>query len=188
MNIFKKIAIIAPLATICGISYASNPVMVSIDGAPAVQLSSNPITDTFTGEATLSAGLCQIDCDFSATGTVTDNGTNMLGLEITDLESSGGLFGICSLVEFDYLPLISTAPHSSIVAGPPMTVPFTVGLVRVESPCGNCEGYVNAQYSNANDGSFSFTGTLSTLPPTSCSVSTTVALTSENNHTYEMSH
>lgn len=165
----------------CGLSHAA-PVYTTVDGGTAIPLAGNDITDTFRGPASLSAGICSLNCTLTAGGKVSAVGSD-LQLDITSANSTGSLF-LCSLVSFSGFPWSGTLPATALptAAGSGADIKFSVGTVKVDSPCGKCEGTVDVTFNQNPSGLsyFAFDG----MDGTNCTVSG--QLTSINNIDYDI--
>ena len=164
----------------CGLSHAA-PVY-TVNGAGPTPLAGNSITDTFRGSASLSAGICSLNCTLTVTGEVSDTGTQV-NLDIYSASSTGSLF-LCSLVTFSGFPWSGSVDYTDLPANANsgQDIEFTIGTVEVDSPCGDCKGDVQVTFNEngANPSYFEFAG----IDGTNCTVSG--RLTSLNGNDYDI--
>jgi len=176
MNVITKGFIAAAIVTSSALSHASGPIYYTVNGGATQQLDVTPIADTFEGETRLSAGfLCQVTCDFSADGVLSDVIGGLTTLTVTGGSVSGSnpLCGLISLSGFDW---VGSVPHPSSIT--PIT--FTLDNVSVSaSICGTCNGSIDVTFDPANGASFEFDDNIS---GTNCNVDGT--LTSANGNYY----
>ena len=180
MKSISKGIIGAAMMAAFGLSHAAGPIYYTVDGGPVQQLDVNPITDTFVGSSTVTAGLCSIGCTLSATGTLSDVIGGNTTLSVTNASVSGGL--LCGAVSLSGFPWDGSVAHASIPS-PLAPVTFTLNNVAVSAPiCGNCSSQIDVTFDPANGGSFEFNGPIT--PNGNCRV--VGSLTSD--HYYDAWH
>ncbi|WP_159560850.1 hypothetical protein [Alcanivorax sp. S71-1-4] len=176
MKAISKGLLGAALLATFGISQAS-PIYYTVNGGATQQLDAAAITDTFSGSTVLTSGICSLNCTLSATGTLSDDGTNV-SLAVTSASVTGGF--LCGGVTLSGFPWTDSIAHASVPTGNPLPdVDFTLTGVNVNSLCGSCSDEIDVTFRSTGGGQFVFADTIE--PNGSCSV--TGNLTSSNYYT-----
>ena len=156
---------------------AAGVLLGTVGVAQAATIDPGPGQYTFSGPTTLSAPFGSLNCTLSLTGDVQKNGSGGVIVTVTDGDATGGVFGTCATVGFEF-PWVANVPASQIPADPTQPVGVMFENVRVSALGNDCsdnsEGAtVPAMFSNGDPiseaSSFSFN-----TPVGDCSVMGTI--------------
>lgn len=135
--------------------------------AQAVTIVPGPGSYTYQGPATMSQGSFSLNCTLTLNGDVDYTAAGGIEIEVTSGSSTGGLFGLCALVDFVF-PWTATVDPADVPTSADAAAPVTFTNVFVSGPAGDCTTSpvdVNAIFSpvnpsNPNGSAFTFNATI----------------------------
>lgn len=141
--------------------------LVGAINAQAVTIVPGPGTYTYQGPATMSQGSFSLSCTLTLVGDVDYTSSGGLEIVVTDGSSTGGLFGLCALVDFVF-PWTAVVDPADVPTSADAAAPITFNDVFVSGPGGDCTSSpvsVDAIFSpvnpsSPNGSSFTFNTTI----------------------------